>query len=153
MRGSSSRSGPAPEPDAIRRDRPGDQAAWVTLPTKREGPVPPWPLSDPTPREVELWARQWARPQAVMWELNGQQEEVAHHVRSLIDAERHGASVASRVLVMRQQETLGLSLPGLARNRWRIASTEPTKEATQTHGGRAASSVKDRFKVVKGGAA
>lgn len=152
MKGSSSRSGPAPDPDAIRRDRPSDQAGWVDLPARREGPIPPWPFAEPTPRETELWARQWVRPQAVMWERNGQEEEVANYVRQLADAERPRASVASRTLVMRQQETLGLSLPGLARNRWRIGTDAQRKETTRTDGSRRPSA-KERFSIIEGKAA
>lgn len=70
-------SGPAPDPDAIRRDRPSDQATWTALPDRRDGSLPAWPLPDQTPREAVLWVREWQRPQAVMWERNGQQVEVA----------------------------------------------------------------------------
>ena len=152
MKRSASRTAPAPDPTAIRHERPGNAAGWTTLQTSREGPAPPWPLGDPTPREVKLWARQWTRPQAVMWEANGQEEEVAHYVRSMTEAERHGASVAARTLVLRQQETLGLSLPGLARNRCRIGTDTAPREATQTNGGRR-TSAKERFKVIEGKAA
>ena len=148
MRGSSSRSGPAPDPEAIRRDRKTDPG-WTTLPDKREGPVPPWPLGDATKRELDLWQRQWSRPQAVMWEANGQAEEVALYVRTLTDAERPGASVAARTLVVRQQETLGISLPGLARNRWRIGTPEPAKEAPKTDGRRRPSAKERLSKIIE----
>src|SRR4051794_27783932 len=91
----------------------------------REGAMPKWPLSKATAREVTLWKREWRRPQAVMWERNGQELEVALYVRSLAAAEKLDASVAARTLVRQQQESLGLSLPGLARNRWRIEHVEP----------------------------
>lgn len=38
-------SGPAPDPNALRRDRKQDRDGWTTLPAKgREGATPPWPL-------------------------------------------------------------------------------------------------------------
>lgn len=125
MQGGHAHSGPAPDPNALRRDR--DKSTWTTLPTERIGPVPEWPLSRSSARERALWEREWRRPQAVMWEANGQHEELALYVRSLAFAERPQAPVSSRVLVRQQQEALGLSLPGLARLRWRIA--EPAAPA------------------------
>lgn len=55
-----------------------------------------------------------------MWERNGQEHEVALYVRSLVAAERRTAPVSLRVLVRQQQEALGISMPGLLRNRWLI---------------------------------
>jgi hypothetical protein len=71
---------------------------------------------------MDLWIIEWRRPQAVMWEANHQETEVALYVRALKEAEKQSASVPSRTLVKQLQEALGLSLPGLARNRWIIAS-------------------------------
>jgi hypothetical protein len=119
--GARSRSGPAPDRNAIRNGRAG--ADWIRLPSAgRKGEPPVWPLSRPTKRELALWALEWARPQALMWEANGQQVEVALYVRSLRETERTGASVASRTLIVRQQDALGLNQPGLARNHWIIDS-------------------------------
>jgi hypothetical protein len=146
--GARARSGPAPDPNALRRDRPSD-GQWTHLPAAgRQGEAPEWPLSRVTRRELELWTREWRRPQAVMWEANGQHVEVALYVRSLVGAERPKASVALRTLVRQQQEALGLSLPGLLRNRWIIAGLpEPAREVPRG----ASSSVKDRMKLVQGG--
>ena len=96
---------------------------------ERTGPTPTWPLSKASARELALWDREWRRPQAVMWEANGQAEEVALYVRSLAFAERPKAPVSARVLVRQQQEALGLSLPGLARMRWKIATAPVQVEA------------------------
>lgn len=142
-------SGPPPDPNALRRDRPGDAGSWTVLPAAgREGEVPVWPLSDPSSREIELWRRQWRRPQAVIWEQNGQEDEVAMYVRSLVAAELPNAVVAARTLVRQQQEALGLSMPGLLRLRWRIAEVEQPAEPSSAP--RQPSS-RDRFKVVDGG--
>lgn len=38
-------SGPAPDPNALRRDRPSDKDGWTTLPAGGfTGKIPPWPL-------------------------------------------------------------------------------------------------------------
>jgi len=129
-RGISSQSGPAPDPNALRRDR-GSDNGWVTLPAGRKGKAPAWPLSEQTDREVTFWQREWRRPQAVMWERYGQVEEVALYVRALGEAEKLGASVASRALVRQLQEALGISLPGLARNRGRIPAPAARNETAK----------------------
>lgn len=146
--GARARSGPPPDPNALRRDRKDDKSGWTTLPADgREGDPPEWPLTEPSDRELALWEREWCRPQAVEWERNGQELEVALFVRNLVEAEEPGASKAKRELVKQNMEALGLSLPGLLRNRWRIGGGadvlefEPRAEVT---------SAKDRFKVVSG---
>ena len=169
--GARARSGPAPDPNALRRDR--DAGDWITLPVDgRDGPAPEWPLTGAAAhlavpigddeheaveaaaerwfaREMELWAREWRRPQAVVWERNGQELEVALYVRSLAAAERADAPVNLRTLVKQQQEALGISLPGMARNRWRIAHEVPAAAPARAPG----RSARDRFKVVTGGGA
>jgi hypothetical protein len=38
-------SGPPPDPNALRRDRPSDKAGWTILPASGyQGPLPRWPL-------------------------------------------------------------------------------------------------------------
>ena len=119
--GARARSGPAPDPNALRRDRPSDKATWTRLPAAgREGETPPWPLSRATRRELEVWAAEWRRPQAVMWEANGQQLIVALFVRAVRFAENASSTSADRVSVIRYLDDLGISNGGLARNRWVI---------------------------------
>ena len=125
--GARGRSGPPPNPNALRRDR--DTAEWVTLPARRDGDPPAWPLASCSDREAALWAAEWSRPQACMWEANGQEVEVALYVRRLVEAEVPGSPIAAGTLVRQMQESLGLSIPGLLRNRWRIESgAEPVAE-------------------------
>lgn len=146
--GARARSGPAPDPDALRRERDGD--SWVTLPREgRQDPAPEWPLTPPTDRETELWAAEWTRPQAIMWERNGQEIEVALYVRTLTKAEAKDAATNVRTLLRQQQEALGLSIPGLHRNKWRIegGETASRQEVAPSTG----PSARDRFKVVDGG--
>ena len=146
--GARGRSGPAPDPNALRRDRDGD--TWVTLPSDgREGVAPDWPLVNQTDREAELWANEWSRPQAVMWERNGQELEVALYVRTVVAAEAPDATTACRTLVRQQQEALGISLPGLSRNHWRIegADSSPVARKPTVRASRAG------LRIVNGGAA
>lgn len=151
--GARANSGPPPDPTALRRDRPSDSAGWTTLPAAgRDGVLPEWPLIDQTEREAVIWEREWRRPQAIEWERNGQADEVAMYVRVLADAEKPDAAVSARTLVKQLQESLGISLPGLARNRWKIgepqqASSTPVSTPRRTKG----RSSRDRFEVITGG--
>ena len=120
--GARARSGPPPDPHALRRDR--DASTWTRLPSHREGDPPAFPLARPTRRERTVWARLWTRAQAVMWEALELEDQVAMYVRALVAAEDRGASVAARTLLLRQEESLGLSPAGLARNRWIIAADD-----------------------------
>jgi len=148
--GARARSGPAPDPNALRRDRKEDQAGWVTLPAEgREGLAPEWPLTRAVKREAVLWEREWARPQAVMWERLGLEVEVALYVRSLAAAEKASAPVNARTLVRQQQEALGLSIPGLARNRWRIAAAAEAASAARPPR-KPSVSARERFTVLDG---
>lgn len=150
--GARARSGPAPDPEALRRER--DEGDWIDLPAEgRRGRAPAWPLTQATARERKLWTREWKRPQAVMWERNGQEVEVALYVRAVAAAELLGATAAARSLVLRYQEALGLSLPGLARNRWRIATSSQPQPRRSNGRAPAPASARKRFKVVTGGRA
>ena len=125
--GARARSGPAPDPNALRRDRDGE--SWTTLPAEgRKGRAPKWPLTKASKRETEIWRREWKRPQAVVWQRNGQEIEVAMYVRNLVEAEKPDAPKGKRDLVRQGQEALGISLPGLHRNRWKIAEVDDDVE-------------------------
>ena len=127
MKGGHANSGPPKDPNALRRER--DQAEWTHLPAAgRQGPTPDWPLTRPTARELAIWTVEWKRPQAVMWEANHQETEVALYVRWLVKSEMRDATVNLGTLVKQLQEALGLSLPGLARNRWIIAHSDQSTE-------------------------
>lgn len=146
--GARGRSGPPPNPHSLRQD-PGE---WIHLPASgRQGEPPAWPLTRQTKREAILWACEWARPQAVMWEQLGLVTEVALYVRTLRRAEASVASAALLTLVKQQMEFLGVSIPGLARNHWIIdgdhAAQEPGLRATGTE----APAPKSRWKVLDGG--
>ena len=149
--GARARSGPAPDPNALRRDR--DAGEWTVLPADgRKGATPAWPLSEQSIREAELWSDLWAKSQAIMWERFGQDLEVALYVRRFTEAELMDSRVNLSTLVRQMADSLGLTTPGMRANRWRITAEEPTP-AKPTARGRtaaAAKSSRSRLKVVPG---
>lgn len=151
--GARARSGPAPDPNALRRDR--DAGDWTVLPADgRKGEPPAFPLLDPTPRELDLWRGEWQRPQAIAWERLGLEHEVALYVRNLALAELPGAPVTLSTLVKQLRDSLGLSVAGLRVNRWRIAQDRADDRPASA--GRAAASrtggARARLEVIDGGA-
>lgn len=143
--GARARSGPAPDPNALRRDR--DSGDWVVLPAEGRTEDPPaWPLVDPSARELELWLAEWKRPQAVAWARLGLADEVALYVRSFAQAEQPGAPVTLSTLVKQFRDSLGLSVAGLRVNRWRIARDEVAEKRSQSSSPR--TSARARLEVV-----
>lgn len=156
--GARARSGPPPDPEALRRDRPNDPG-WVVLPvTGRPGPAPEWPLGgEPEDRERWHWNRLWVLPQATQWERLGLVVDVAVYVRRLCEVEQRGASASLGNHVIRLGENLGLTLPGMRMLRWQVGSdVQPLPKAaggeTPSAAGRARrSSARDRLQVVPDG--
>jgi hypothetical protein len=146
-------SGPPPDPNALRRNRPSDRSGWTTLPAEgRQGPVPEWPLVSPADRELELWKDHWSRPQAVMWEELGQELEVAMYVRCFAEAERIDGRIDIKKLARQYMDSLGLSVQGMQRNRWKVApAAEVEEQATPAARPARRPSARDRLKVVPSG--
>lgn len=145
--GARSVSGPPPDPNALRRARPSDAAEWTTLPREPEyQPPPAFPLLDPTPREIEFWIELWQKPQAVMWHQLDQAIEVAFFVRKMVEAEAPRASVELRKSIRQDLDSLGLSVQGMFRNKWRIEAVETGPVASETKPTKP--SAKDRLRVV-----
>lgn len=144
--GARARSGPAPDPNALRRER--DAGEWTILPAEgRGGAAPEWPLTEQSAREAELWERLWKMPQALMWERFGQELEVALYVRRLTEAELMDSRVNLSTLIRQMGDSLGLTTPGMRANRWRIAAEEPARP-TVTRKPAARPSARSRLKVV-----
>jgi hypothetical protein len=141
-----------PDPNALRRERPSDKAGWTMLPAEgRSGEAPVWPLVSQTDRETDLWDDLWSRPQAVAWEALDQRYEVALFVRKLAEAELPKASVELQKVVRQYLDSLGLSVQGMLRNRWKIApaaelDAEPEADAPPRRPG-----PRDRLRVVPSG--
>lgn len=142
--GARARSGPAPDPNALSRER--DAEGWIELPASgRQGDAPEFPLTYPTGRELELWEAHWVKPQALMWEASGLEFEVALYVRNLQLAEQPTSPANRSTLVKQLMEDLGLTEAGLARNRWRIVdASAPSRQQKP----RSRSSARDKLKVV-----
>jgi hypothetical protein len=149
--GARARSGPAPDPAALRRER--DAGEWTILPAEgRQGATPDWPLTDETIREAQLWERLWTKPQALMWERYGQEYEVALYVRRLSEAEQLESAVTLTTVVKQMGDSLGLSTPGMRANRWRIdRAEEDARPAASTAGPVAPNSARARLKAINGG--
>lgn len=146
--GARTRSGPAPDPTALRRER--DAGEWTILPVEgRQGATPAWPLTDQSAREAELWEALWRKPQALMWERYDQGLEVALYVRRLVEAEEPKSAVVLSTLVRQLADSLGLTTPGMRSNRWRIdqeaATVRPAAAAVVPNSARA------RLRAVPGG--
>lgn len=150
--GARNRSGPAPDPSALRRER--DAGEWTILPAEgRIGATPEWPLEGQTDREGSLWDLLWRKPQALMWERYGQELEVALYVRRLAEAEELEAKVTLNTLVRQMADSLGLTTPGMRANRWRIDAGDQAQQpapATSRRATRARPPTRERFKVVRG---
>lgn len=137
--GARARSGPAPDPMSVRQTE-----EWVELPAGgRPGDAPEWPLSDASGRELVVWGRLWSKPQAVMWDAEGQHDVVALYVRRFCEAEERGSATNLSTLVRQMADSLGLTTPGRRANRWMIAAEDrPAEKPRRT------SSSKAKLKVV-----
>lgn len=148
--GARMRSGPPPDPSALRRE--WDKGTWTSLPAAgREGDPPAWPLTRATARELVLWAEEWQRPQALMWEANRSEREVALYVRALRLAENPRAATNLRTLVRQYMDGLGVSDDGMLRKRWRIE--EVAAQASVRTDDTDSSTVRARFQSITGGIA
>jgi hypothetical protein len=157
-------SGPAPDPNALRRDRKDDRDGWVTLPAEGyQGDIPDWPLAggvvgvkggaavamQVAMQEAEIWRRVWRTPQAVWWAQNGLAYEVAVYCRLSALAETGHGIAASEA--RQWSDRLGLNPAAMLRNRWRVA---PTAEQEQQEPAEATGrSSRSRLRVVADGEA
>lgn len=144
--GARGRSGPAPDPNALRRDRK-DDAAWVTLPAGGfAGPAPEWPLGSLSDAEAGLWAKLWAKPQGFMWDQLQLEFEVAAYVRAFLESVEPEASAGLKTAVLRMSAELGLSTVGMGQLRWKIAVDEVAEQRNKAKP--VAKSARDRLKAL-----
>ncbi|MHB9003994.1 MAG: hypothetical protein ACYC6C_08005 [Coriobacteriia bacterium] len=122
--GARARSGPAPDPNALRRDRKND-AEWTTLPAGGfDGVIPGFPLAGASAPEIELWEILWRKPQAAMWAKLDLTYEVAAYVRAFLESVEPKAVNGLKTAVLRMAAEIGLSLPGMHSLRWKFAENE-----------------------------
>lgn len=154
--GARPRSGPAPDPNALHRQRDGKE--WTRLPTRREGETPEWPLEVPPPSMSEraLWNRLWTMPQALVWEADRCHDLVALYVRVAIEALQERAQVPVRNQAKQLSTELLLTPQSLLSARYVIAGTDDDAAiqaaitrhpAGRAHAGRPRSA-RERFEVV-----
>ena len=145
--GARARSGPAPDPNALRRDRK-DDAGWETLPSGGyTGEIPSFPLSDALSTETDLWQKLWAKPQAAMWAKLGLEYEVAAYVRAFLESVEAEASAGLKTAVLRMSAEIGLSLPGMHSLRWKFSEDEVAEVRSEKQ---RAVSARDRLRAING---
>lgn len=143
--GTRTRSGPPPDPNALRRDRK-DDAGWVTLPAGGfDGDAPAFPFNG-SDAELDYWSKLWAKPQAIMWSKLGMEFQVAAYVRAYLESVAKGASAGLKGAVLRMEGELGLSLPGMHSLRWKISEDELSDRRAETAS--APQSARDRLKAL-----
>jgi hypothetical protein len=135
--GARSRSGPPPDPNALRRSRKSDPA-WTKIPASGRGdvPAPEWPLVEPSARELELWNAWWSEPVAVLWAESHAEHYVAFTVRMFAEAEQPKARTEDRKSLNQMMANLYLTPDSQLRARILIvdedaddtASLEPVAE-------------------------
>ena len=144
--GARARSGPAPDPNALRRARK-DDAGWTTLPAGGfTGEVPVYPLIDESGAELTYWAELWRKPQAVMWARLGMERQVAAYVRAYCESTLPEASAGLKTAVLRMEGELGISLPGIHSLRWKFADDELAARREEVSAPRV--SARDRLKAL-----
>lgn len=131
--GARDRSGPAPDPNALRRFRKDDQKAWTDLdPAGYKGDAPEYPFSasefaHPSPSifaEEEMWTALWKKPQAAMWASLGMENSLAMYVRSFLEASKPDAPASLRTAVLRMEGELGVSIVGMRGLKWRLKADD-----------------------------
>jgi hypothetical protein len=122
--GARSKSGPPPDPNALRRNR-SDDAEWIILPIGGfAGEVPTFPLPNVLEAEEWYWDELWAKPQAFMWDRLGMKFQIASYARTYLESVEPGASATLKNSVLRMEELLGLSVTGMNSLRWKFSVDE-----------------------------
>ncbi|WP_347975669.1 hypothetical protein [Microbacterium sp. ProA8] len=90
--------------------------------------------------EVELWDELWRKPQGAAWDALGLKFQVAAYVRAYLESVAEKASAGLKTAVLRMEAELGLNVPGMRSNGWRIsdgsaAAPVPVPAARQTSSG------------------
>lgn len=134
--GARNRSGPPADPDSGRSDARGYKL--TALPAEGyEGPVPEFPLPNPSGRELEVWRQAWRSPQACAWSLPSERwraRTVALWVRVSVRCEDAGAPVALYAQLHRFADQIGMTTAGLAEMGWRVAVDELAAKRKEPEG-------------------
>lgn len=154
--GARNRSGPKADPTSGRSDRRGYKL--TALPAEGyTGPVPDWPLSLATDRELTVWADLWETPQACAWSMPSEAwrtNTVALYCRTLVRCEAPDAGAALLGQLHRFADQIGMTTAGLSEMGWAVATDElaarrePDADDDTTSKPRTSS--RDRIKAVGG---
>lgn len=156
--GARNRSGPAANPNSGRSDRRGYKL--TALPAEGyDGPVPDFPLSTPTERELDVWESLWRTPQACAWSLPSESwrvRTVGMYCRTLVRCEAPDAGAALIGQLHRFADQIGLTTAGLAEMGWSVAQDElgekrAEKDSAAKHAPAKRTSSRDRLTAVPGG--
>lgn len=120
------RSGPQPDESSGRSDQRGYKL--TALPAQGfSGPVPAFPLPNPTARELEVWAEAWRSPQACAWSMPSEAwriRTVAMWVRVSVRCEADDAGASLYAQLHRFADQIGMTTAGLAEMGWKVAVDE-----------------------------
>lgn len=124
--GARNRSGPKADPTSGRSDRRGYKL--TALPAQGyDGPMPDWPLSEASERELDVWADLWRTPQACAWSMPSESwriRSVAMYCRTLVRCEEPDAGAALLGQLHRFADQVGMTTAGLAEMGWSVAVDE-----------------------------
>ena len=152
--GARNRSGPKADPNSGRSERRGYRLTELPA-AGYDGPVPEFPLPEPSERELEVWAAAWRTPQACAWSMPSEawrSRTVVMWVRLSVRCEDPEVGASLLAQLHRFADQIGLTTAGLAEMGWKVAAEpEPTSEARPTK--KAPASSRAKLKVVSGGAA
>lgn len=130
-------NGPAPKDPAARRRRNTSVGKTLLPANGRTGATPAWPLlkfgatraaagvsarAAVEKREAALWARLWKSPQAVAWQRDGSELDVAMYVRHMVSAE--GGDMKAAAEARQWSDRLGLNPKAMRSLLWEVAGDE-----------------------------
>ena len=122
--------GPSPQKHVRRRNARPD---WRSLPPHGfAGPVPAWPMGEPSDDLAELWSQLWRTPQAEAWAELGWSRVVARYAVMVVASERGEANAALLAEIRQMEDRLGLSPMAMRRLQWEVL--EAVKEPAVSDG-------------------
>lgn len=124
--GARNRSGPKATEGSATSERRG--YVLTALPSEGyAGPVPEFPLPDPSDRELEVWREAWRTPQACAWSLPSERwrtRTVAMWVRQSVRCEALDVPANLLSQLHRFADQIGMTTAGLAEMGWKVAVDE-----------------------------
>src|SRR4051812_30954726 len=113
--GARNRSGPRPTAGSARSERAGTRRVLRIPAVLFEGPVPVFPLEQPSRRELEVWSWAWSQPQGWAWgrpENTFRIRTVGLWVRATVRAELVDAQPTLIAQSIRLADQIGMTTAG-----------------------------------------